>query len=222
MIDRPVRFGPNFKRPSARTVRLRKAEVGPKVFEPQQVRDLIDQATWQMRAMILLGINCGLGNADVGQMEFRHVDLLGGWLSYPRPKTGILRRGKLWPMTVDALVVAKEKRHEPKDEGLEDRFFITKRGKSFYKDSPDNPIANEFRKLLNVVGISRRGVGFYWLRHTFETVAGNTRDQVAVDYCMGHVDTSMAGNYRHGIDDERFEVIASHVLTWLSASGAQR
>ena len=34
--------------------------------------------------------------------------------------------------------------------------------------------------------LHRKGLGFYALRHTFETVGGDGRDQIAVDFIMGH------------------------------------
>jgi hypothetical protein len=42
----------------------------------------------------------------------------------------------------------------------------------------------------------------YSLRRTFETVAGASKDQVAVDNIMGHVVESMAAVYREGIEDQ--------------------
>ena len=52
-------------------------------------------------------------------------------------------------------------------------------------------------------------------RYTFETVAGASKDQVAVDAIMGHVDTTMAGNYRERIDDDRLKAVVDHVHAWL-------
>ena len=46
-------------------------------------------------------------------------------------------------------------------------------------------------KRLKING--RNGLGYYTLRHKFETVAGESKDQVAVNAIMGHVDNSMAG-----------------------------
>ena len=45
-----------------------------------------------------------------------------------------------------------------------------------------------------------KGRGFYALRHTFETIAGDSRDQVAVNFVMGHCDSSMADVYREGTE----------------------
>ena len=49
----------------------------------------------------------------------------------------------------------------------------------------DSPVTKEFRKLTDGTGIYRRGLTFYALRHTFETVGGEVKDQVAVNAVIG-------------------------------------
>src|SRR5262249_58857173 len=44
LIDRPVRFGPGFKRPSKKVLRLNRADAGPKLFTACEARHLIDAA----------------------------------------------------------------------------------------------------------------------------------------------------------------------------------
>src|SRR6516162_8974449 len=63
LIDRPVRFGPGFKRPSKKTLRIHRARQGAKLFSAEEVRRLIDDAGQPLKAMLLLGINAGFGNA---------------------------------------------------------------------------------------------------------------------------------------------------------------
>src|SRR5262245_58629966 len=65
LLDRPVRFGPGFDRPSQKTMRLHRAAQGPRLFTAEEARQLISAAGVPLRAMMLLGINCGYGNADV-------------------------------------------------------------------------------------------------------------------------------------------------------------
>ena len=216
-IEKPVRFGPTFKKPSKAAFRKAKTANGPSMLEAAEVRQLLDAAGIQLRAMILLGINCGFGNADCGQLPFRSLDLDTGWLRFARGKTGIDRRCPLWLETVDALKAAIAARPKPKDEAHAHLVFITKYGKSWFKDTPDNPVSWEFRKLLNQLKLHTHRKGFYWLRHTFETIGGAVRDQVAVSSIMGHVDATMAGVYRERIDDERLVAVSEHVRNWLFA-----
>src|SRR5262249_43578722 len=68
LLERSPRYGQGFKRPSARTLRVHRAEQGPKLFAADEIRRLLAAAGVPMRAMILLGINCGLGNADCGNL----------------------------------------------------------------------------------------------------------------------------------------------------------
>jgi integrase len=77
-------------------------------------------------------------------------------------------------------------------------------------------IGQEFAKLLRKLKLKRPGVSFYALRHTFETIGGDSRDQVAVDGIMGHVDSSMAGHYRERLDDQRLRDVTEHVRRWLT------
>jgi integrase len=221
LIDRPVRFGPGFKRPSKKVIRLNRAEAGPKLFTPEEVRRLIDAAGPSMRAMILLGINCGFGNADCGNLPLSAVDLETGIVDYPRPKTGIARRCILWTETVAALREALAKRHEPKNEEDAGLFFITKYGYGWSKSTSTNPVSQETAKLLKALRINgRKGLGFYTLRHTFRTVADESKDQPAVDFIMGHEVPHMSVVYRETISDERLRAVAAHVRRWLFPSAA--
>ena len=117
LIRQPVRYGPGFKRPSAKTLRKDRAAKGSRMFEAAELRKVIDGAGVQLRAMILLGVNGGFGNADVGTLPIAALDLDGGWATYPRPKTGVSRRAALWPETVKAMraVLAKRPAQRPRN-----------------------------------------------------------------------------------------------------------
>jgi integrase len=216
LITTPLRFGPGFKRPSKKTLRLHRAHQGAKLFTAEEVRRLIAAAGQPLRAMLLLGINCGFGNADCGNLPMSALDLDGAIIDYPRPKTGMPRRCPLWPETVEALREALAGRPEPKREEHAGLVFITKYGQSWAKDTPDGPISKEAKKLLNALGINgRKGLGFYTLRHVFRTVADEARDQPAADFIMGHEVAHMSAVYRETISDERLRAVADHVRAWL-------
>jgi Site-specific recombinase XerC len=234
LIDRPVRFGPTFKRPSKKSIRLARAERGSRLFKADELRVIMDAADTQLKAMILLAINGGLGNSDVASLPFSALDLEGGWLSFPRPKTGIDRRIPLWPDTVAAMKAAIDKRPVPKDSADHAMVFITKHGHNWGKlgkfdvdidfaaetlldrghkrISSNNSLSKEFRKLAKVNGVNRT---FYDLRHTFRTIADEAKDQPAADAIMGHADESMAAVYRERISDERLRAVTDHVHDWL-------
>jgi len=215
LMDKPIRYGSHFKRPSRKVLRQARAAKGPRMLDAAGIRAVLDRSVQPIHAMILLGINCGLGNSDIGQLERKHLDLKGGWLNYPRPKTSVDRRAKLWPETIKAVKEAIAERPAPKDNANEDLIFITKYGLSWSKDTRDNPVSKEFVKLLKEAKLHRTGLGFYLLRHTFETIAGESKDQVATDHVMGHVRDDMASVYREGISDERLKSVADHVRKWL-------
>ncbi len=214
LLDRPMRFGPGFERPSKKTMRLDRAKKGQRMFEADEIRRMLDKATVPLRAMILLGVNCGFGNADCATLPLAAVDLERGWIDYPRPKTGVPRRCALWPETVEALRAVMARRKEPKREADAGLFFVTVRRRSWHKEIEDNPISKETRKLLNALGINGHR-NFYGLRHSFETIAGEAKDQVAVDFIMGHSKDDMASVYRERISDERLRAVTDHVRAWL-------
>jgi integrase len=213
LVDRPIKFGEGFARPSKKVLRLHREERGPKMFECGELCRMIHAATQPLHAMLLLAVNAALGNNDVGQLRMKHLDLKAGWLNYPRPKTGVRRRVPLWLETRKAIEEWLALRPTPRKEADADRVFLTSRGCS-WACLHDRPLTKVTRKLLDRLGINGSR-GFYGCRHTFETVAGESRDQVAVDAVMGHDDGSMANVYRDYISDKRLLAVVNHVWAWL-------
>ena len=171
--------------------------------------------------MVLLGINCGFGNHDCGSLRLQDLDLDGGWHNHGRPKTGVPRRGKLWPETVDALRVAIATRYRPKTEAG-DRVFVTRRGLPWVRWTGTDPtkagwrdqVGQQAKTLLRKLKING-GASFYSLRRMTETIGGGCKDQVAVDAVMGHSRGDMASVYRLDIEDARLEAVAEHIHKWL-------
>jgi integrase len=216
LLTHRVRYGQSFKRPSRKVIRLDRARKGLKLFSSEEVRRLIGEASVHLRAMILLGINAGFGPADCGTLPVTALDLNAGSLNFPRPKTGISRRASLWPETVQAIRDSLNERPDPTSPEHAERVFITKYGGPWFKDSTDHTVTKEFAKLLRRLHIiGRAGLGFYTLRHTYRTVADESRDQPAVDFTMGHEVAHMSSVYRETISDERLHAVAEHVRRWL-------
>jgi integrase len=216
LVDRPVPVGPNFAKPSAKVMRLHRQARGPRAFTEAELGKLLADAGRPMKAMILLGVNCGFGNLDVGTLPQSAVDLAAGWIDFPRPKTGIVRRCPLWPETVAALRDAIAHRPDPQDPGDADAelVFITRWGRRFHFGKPADAIGPQFQKLCKRCGVTPRG--FYGLRHTFQSVGDQSGDFLAVRAIMGHAGgNDVADHYRERVSDARLRKVSDHVRGWL-------
>jgi integrase len=203
-------FGPDFRKPSARILRRHRKASGKKLFAACDILSLIDEAGTTLRAMIYLGINCAFGPGDCANLPVSAIDLQSGWIDFPRPKTEVDRLCPLWPETIDAMnQYAKLRSRLAPDTAL---WFVDHRGR---------PWSNDHAELSKYFSAVRRRVlplgGMYWLRHTFATVAGESKDQVAVNAIMGHVDPTMAAVYREEISRDRLVAVTNTVRDWLYA-----
>jgi integrase len=238
LIERPVRYGTEFQKPSRAVLRRHRAKNGQRMLTPAEIAALVKGASVSLRAMILLGLNCGFGNADCSNLPLSAVNLDHGWISFPRPKTGIARECPLWPETVAALRAVIAERPEPKTEADADIVFLTMFGNRWVRSvkksievlpgeeangasrplgpihTPVDSVGLEFRKLLKKLHIQR--CGFYQLRHTFRTVADEVRDQPAARQIMGHADASIDDAYRDYIRPARLRAVTDHVRAWLN------
>ncbi len=206
---------------------------GPRLFSPADIHAILEAANVHTRAMILIALNCGYGNTDIALLRDSDLDLDGGWATLPRSKTGAERACPLWAETIAAIRVSRARRPEPISEvtwhlptgPIADLTFLTRQGKPIVRlDSRDGDLAraisrdtisDTFRRLLEGLNLYRHGLSFYTLRHTFETVGGESVDQVAVDHIMGHSRGDMASVYRERISDERLQAVTDHVRQWL-------
>ena len=243
LISTPVVYGSEFKPPSKKVRRKQRNERPIRLFDAAQLKSLIDNAGVTMKAMILLGVNAALGNSDVAHLPIKALDLDGGWLNFPRPKTGIKRRVPLWPETVEALQKVLAKRPKPKGAAEAGVVFVTtygprwdqrgrftgevvvaempakeeeKRAKTI---GSNKAITKEFKKVAVAAGIDRT---FYDLRHTFRTIAGGAKDVEATRAIMGHVNDHVEDDYIENVDDTRLVAVTEHVRTWLYQKPAKR
>ncbi len=159
------------------------------MFEAAELQRILDAETMPLKAMILLGINCGFGNGDVAGLECSSVDFGQGYVNLPRPKTGIDRRCPLWPETVAALKQSTKERPEPKFPDATKRFFVTHCGgpwgsvRLVEKEErkivtiTDDPVAKEFIKLIK--SLRRMALPFVGLEVT-------TRGWRAISHGLGY------------------------------------
>jgi integrase len=214
LLATPIRFGPMFRKPSAKRQREVRYAKGEQVFTPAQVKALLAVANPQMKAMLLLGLNGGLGCADVANLEIGQVDVEGGWYDVMRTKTATPRRFPYWPETAAALREVIATRPAPKSPADKDLVFIGDRGMNYKRR---DRVSNAFIRIRKAAGIDPART-FYDARRTFETIAGNaTNDERAVSLVMGHsvAQNDMPGRYLQRIDDARLLAVTNAVRNWL-------
>ena len=218
LIAMPQRFG-DFSRPNAKTIRVARAAKGPQMFTPEEIRKLLEHAGVNLKAMILLGVNAGLGNTDVALLPITAVDLTGGWLHYARAKTAISRRSPLWPETLAAIKAVLAHRPKPQAKN-EELLFLNSTGGNYVSGRRGTAVWKAFSTAAEAAGVTGRS--FYDLRRSFQTVADGAKDPVAASAIMGHAPKSgdMASVYRQMVPDERLQAVVDVVHGWLFATQA--
>jgi len=235
LIDRPIRYGRAFDRPSSTLKRKsrRAAELanGKRLFQADEIQALLKAAQGPLRALILLGINGGFGNTDCAALPISAVDWTRGVIEFDRPKTGAERLVPLWPETLQALKEVLATRPKLADKEVEGLLFLTPSGKAWVRQhvhrGDDGGVAKvvhvdtvgeQFNILLWKLDLKRRGIGFYTLRHTFRTWADEVRDQHAIHRIMGHTIPGMSGIYVEEISLDRLRAVVEHVRDKLFSS----
>lgn len=222
-----INFGPGFQPPDTSKAALRRERVrlgqrdySDRIATGEEIDKLLARARPLLRAMILLGVNCGLGPADIGRMRWYHVDLVNRKIVMPRGKTGAERPLYLWRRTVAALERVRTLKHcrlAIQKGGENALVFLTRMGRPVYEEgeklvrhksrdgnSPSkakkemvrrNSISITFGRMVRELGLD--GLTFYRLRHTFKTLGKKARDPEALNLMMGHVDRSIGRIYDH-------------------------
>ncbi len=216
LLEKPVRFGPDFKVSSKSEKRIHRNNSPKKLLTSDEVLKLIDAADTNWKAILLLAINCGLGNTDLSRITLSDVG--GDWLDLSRMKRGVNRHLPLWKETQNAIQDVIKDRREPKPDAS-NLLFLSGHGGPLIKvraDGKKTDLTIEgFRRVAKRAGIHRPRMGLYWMRHTFQSHGDEVRDHIATSSLMGHIDTSTAGEYREFISDERLLRVTNHVHDWL-------
>ena len=159
-------------------------------------------------ALLMLGLNCGFGNMDIGTLKRSDIDLEQGTISHPRPKTRVERNFNLWPETVEVLnAYIAEYRGKPINEDVGKLVFVGRKGNPLCWERIDekgkfkrsDAVMSRFKRLFTKAGLKRQyGVGFYILRHTYATIIGsNSNDLREVQAALGQTTFEQQETYRH-------------------------
>jgi integrase len=203
-IDTPPRYGRAMDAapPGRRAIRP---------YTLDEARALVAAATDpQIKAMVLLALNCGYGANDCANLPRSAVNLDGALVVFPRVKTDIDRAAPLWPETVAALRAVMDARQG------DDLVFrrrcglpwvrLNRRGRRIvWIDST----IHHFKSLCAAAGVECRGI--YGLRHLHRTIADECADANAACRLMGHRLPGMAQVYVDAIEHDRLKRITDHI-----------
>lgn len=164
---------------------------GETVFSRDELTLLNKYATPLERFLLLLGLNCGFGRAEIATLRVGEVHLheaheerLQRLLGYStskddsfirrcRPKTGVLGVFLLFPQTVEGIEWAIERRRRQPDFGAEATMLLNDKGEPYDKPTkggnPNQQIPNRFKDLIRRIredGNEIRDLSFGKLRKT--------------------------------------------------------
>ncbi len=224
LLDKGPKFG-QFKGPPLKAIRKARASKPSRMLEPAELRKIIKAAGVPLKAMVLLGLNCGFGQSDIAALPSSAVDLKAGFVTFPRPKTGARRRCPLWRETVQAIRKAMDSRPDTRDTADAGLVFITSTGRRWVRFQASrkrdggtwvDSVNLRFRAVLDKFELKREGLGFYALRRIHRTIADAVNDQPAAALIMGHADPGdMASRYVETIGDDRLLNVTNHVHKWV-------
>ncbi len=172
------------------------------LYTPEQLSLLLEKADSQLKAMLLLGLNCGFGPKDIHDLTWE--DITEERITLPRSKTGVSQTFLLWPETQEALKCIRKERDdllerlEKRDRSRSDggHIFVTRFWKLWNKDS----IAEQLRKLCVKVDVPCYGL--YRLRHCASTAMSLVATPHVHRRFMRHAQLQQQVTYTHTPDGE--------------------
>jgi integrase len=201
--------------PPKRQMRAAKNASGKRLWQPEDLRKMIDDADVLFKPIVLLSINAAMGIADIALLKRSQITAKTEYLDSARNKTGISRKVWLWDETREAIAAAVAKRPEPAKQIYKDRLLLTKSGlpwhrveRGFARDLSTH-ITN---RMTAEIGTAMR---LYDCRRTFRTVASDCCDLEAINAAMGHAGRGEGATYMQGISDARIRRVCETVHTWL-------
>lgn len=201
-----IQIPASFKGPPMKAIRKQRNERDDKTLTRKQIQTLLDVADDQAKALILLGINGGFGNADASALRVKDIDLNNAVIDHFRNKTEARRVVPLWPQTVDAI----RQVIDPSRELL----FVDSVGKPLVRRGKHG-ICRIMEELRSATSIQATYYGF---RYTFATIAAQVADDHARKLIMGHVIDGVSENYVLTFPKRRLLKVSNHVRKWLFKS----
>jgi len=160
----------SFCKPSKKAIRrFRNNKKSQLWISREDIRRLIDAADIVSKPVILLGVNCGLGSADIAKLTQDDIDLTQKevWLSVSRQKTETMRHLWLWPETIEALRAYDAIRPIALRRRDENLLLLTAQ-KWAWQDETSDRVPPMFRRTCQKAGVTEQ-VTHYGLRRSLLT-----------------------------------------------------
>ena len=166
---------------------VKKSKSKPRLIPREDYRKLLDAETNPTyRALLLLGLNCGMKTANLTLVRKSHIDLGKGTLEMERPKTGVIRVAMLWSRTAKALLEMQQLVPNSTD------YLFVNDNKPLTRPA----IAGWFRRRRKALGISDK-VKFEHLRDSAQTVPVElgSSNPTEIALLLGHLLPGQTNNY---------------------------
>lgn len=177
-------------------------------YSVQELATLNRHATPLERLVFYVGLNCGMGAAELGRLRVDDILLLHKhefaealgfnsttddcYIRYLRPKTKVFGEWLLWRETVEMIRWGLERSH---DIGS-DRLFVSESGQPWYNEehnkNPQAKFTNVFNRLIKRVQMSEpefRRLSFGTLRDTLPNILRTRHSSEMASICLAHGST---------------------------------
>ena len=164
-------------------------------FSREEIHTLYSAASERTKMFMLLGLNCGMGQADISDLRVGEVAIEESRIVRKRTKTGVHSEFALWPRTVEML-----KLHGNLDGEPTDRVFLSKSGhplvREYFVDDKfkrTDAIRSAFFRLMKKTKLPNHR-GFYSLRKTAASEI-EAIDPAVTEMFLAHSEKGMKRHY---------------------------
>ncbi len=198
-------------------------DVGPqkiRTFSVEQIKKLLSDATERTRLYILLALNCGMTQADIGDLRHEEFDGKAGRIVRKRSKTKDHENVptvnyRLWPSTLELL---KKYRSADPERVLVNRYGGPLKAETVQdgKFNKRDAISNAFLRLCETAGID--DLTFKHLRKSGASTLRKHREYKSYDWIyLGHSPRSIAERHYSEESQELFD----EAIHWLGQQFGQ-
>lgn len=180
-------------------------------FSREEIHILYSAASERTKMFMLLGLNCGMGQADISDLRVGEVAIEESRIVRKRTKTGVHCEFALWPLTVQML-----KKHGNLDGEPNDRVFLSKSGfplvREYFVDDKfkrTDAIRSAFFRLMKKTKVPNHR-GFYSLRKTAASEI-EMIDSAVTEMFLGHSEKGLKRHYAER-DWERLHIAQDRML----------